>query len=57
VPDFVFRFATHALCRDCGARRLLTGSRDIERHTRRVKGLPHRIRCDGTGRKPKGWRA
>lgn len=47
---------THGLCQTCGARRRLTGSQDVERHTRKVRGQQHRSRCAGTGRKPKGWR-
>lgn len=42
------------ICTRCGATRNLTGSQDIERHTRRTKG-GRRARCQGTGRKPQGW--
>jgi hypothetical protein len=43
------------LCSACGAHRRLTGSLDVERHTRKVKGGMRR-RCAGTGRKPSGAR-
>jgi hypothetical protein len=40
------------LCSECGAHRRLTGSLDVERHTRKVQGGVRR-HCLGTGRKPK----
>ena len=44
------------ICTRCGATRNLTGSQDVERHTRLLKGGA-RVRCYGTGRKPRGWRS
>lgn len=38
------------ICTVCGATRNLTGSQDVERHTRKVRG-GRRVHCCGTGRK------
>jgi hypothetical protein len=38
-------------CNVCGATRRLHSNLTVERHTRKLKGRPGRLRCRGTGKK------